>query len=273
MKSLEGKVSAITGAASGIGRMLGVNLAKEGCAVALADKDAKGLEYTAGLIDNKGIRVTTHVVDVAERDRVYKWADDVVEQHGKVDMVINNAGVGVSETIEDITYEDFEWIMNINLWGVIYGTKAFLPYLKQRPDAHIVNISSVFGIFTSPNAGAYCTTKYAVRGFTEALAQELKHTSVRVSCVHPGGIKTNIMRNTRFYKVADPTMDRENAIKAFDRFIAWTSADKAARIIISGIKKNKQRIMVGPDAYVYDWLKRLFPVGLQKLVGLGVKKA
>jgi len=272
MENLGGKVAAITGAASGIGRMLAVNLAKEGCSVAMADIDEDGLGQTAAMIDGSGIKVTTHVVDVADRDQVYKWADDVVSKHGRVDMIINNAGVGVAETIEDITYDDLEWIMNINLWGVIYGTKAFLPYLKQRSDAHIVNLSSLFGIFTVPNAGAYCTTKYAVRGFTETLAQELKHTSVRVSCVHPGGIKTNILKNTRFYKVADSSMDHERAIKNFDRSIAWTSPEKAASIIISGIKKNKSRIMVGPDAYIYDFLKRLFPVGFQWLIGLGVKR-
>ncbi|MBW1710960.1 MAG: SDR family oxidoreductase, partial [Deltaproteobacteria bacterium] len=204
MQNLKDKVAAVTGAASGIGRMLAVNLAKEGCEVAIADLDQAGLEETANMIDDKKIKVSTHLVDVANRDQVYQFADDVQTQHNRVDIIINNAGVGLSETLEDVKYEDFDWLLGINLWGVIYGSKAFLPYLKQRPEANIVNISSVHGLFTNRNVGPYCTSKFAVRGFTLALTQELKNTSVKVSCVHPGGIKTNIVRNTRFYKGSNP---------------------------------------------------------------------
>ncbi|MGD0820037.1 MAG: SDR family oxidoreductase [Desulfomonilia bacterium] len=267
MKELRDKVAAITGAASGIGRALAVNLVDEGCHVAISDVDEEGLKETADMIGNRNIRVTTHVVDVADRDRVKRYAEETVEKHSGVHLLINNAGVVVTETLEDIRYEDFEWLMGINLWGVVYGCKEFLPYLKQHKEAHIVNISSVNGIYTNPNNGPYCTAKFAVRGFTETLSQELSGTQIKVSCVHPGGIKTNIARNARFYKASDASLSRDEAVAIFDRFMAKTTADKAAKIIISGIKKDKQRIMVGPDAYVLDWLKRLFPVGFQRLAG------
>ena len=267
MKDLKGKVAAITGAASGIGRALALNLATEGCHVAIADVYEAGLEETADKVRSSGVRVTTHMVDVAKREHVKRYADEVVKAHGSVHLVINNAGVGILETLEDVSYEDFEWLIGINLWGVIYGCKEFLPYLKKQPSAHIVNISSVNGIFTNPNNGPYCTSKFAVRGFTETLAQELSDTNVTVSCVHPGGIQTNIASNFRFYKASDPSLGRDDAVAFFNRVIAVTTANKAAQIIIAGIKKDKLRIMVGTDAYVMDWLKRLLPVGFQRIVG------
>ena len=267
MKELRDKVAAITGAASGIGRALAMNLVDEGCHVAISDVDEEGLKETADMIGNRNIRVTTHIVDVADRDQVKRYAEETVEKHGGVHLLINNAGVVVTETLEDIRYEDFEWLMGINLWGVVYGCKEFLPYLKQHKEAHIVNISSVNGIFTNPNNGPYCTAKFAVRGFTETLFQELSGTQVKVSCVHPGGIKTGIARNARFYNASDASLSKDEAVAIFDHVMAKTTADKAAKIIISGIKKDKQRIMVGPDAYVLDWLKRLFPVGFQRLAG------
>lgn len=267
MKDLKDKVAVITGAASGIGRMLAVNLSGEGCHVAISDVNEAGLKETADMANNLGVRVTTHRVDVANLDQVKRYADEVLKAHRGVHLLINNAGVAVTETLEEITYEDFEWLMDINLWGVVYGCKTFLPILKQQREAHIVNISSVNGIYTNPNNGAYCTAKFAVRGFTETLDQELKDTPIRVTCVHPGGIKTNIARNARFYKTSDPSLGRDEAVAIFDMVMAKTTADKAAKIIIKGIKKDKPRIMVGPDAYVLDWLKRLFPVGFQKLMG------
>jgi NAD(P)-dependent dehydrogenase (short-subunit alcohol dehydrogenase family) len=269
MKNLKDKVAAITGAASGIGRALALNLADEGCHLAISDINEAGLQETADMVrkQSKNVRVTTHNVDTSDRKQVKLYAEDVMKAHGTVHIIINNAGVSIIETLEDLSYEDFEWLMGINLWGVVYGCKEFLPYLKKQDCAHIVNISSVNGIFTNPNNGPYCTAKFAVRGFTETLAQELADTKVKVSCVHPGGIKTNIINNARFYKVSDTSLAKEEAIAFFNRLIAKTKADKAAKIIISGIKKDKTRIMVGSDAYVLDWLKRLFPVGFQKLAG------
>lgn len=268
MKELKGRVAAITGAGSGIGQMLAKNLAEQGCHVAMGDIDKAGLKQTADMISNTGVKVTTHVLDVSDRYQVYRFAEETVQFHGGVNLLINNAGVAMSELLEDTGYEDFEWIMGINLWGVIYGCKAFLPHLKKEPEAHIVNISSVYGIMGFPFNGPYCTSKFAVRGFTETLCQELKDTSVRVSCVHPGGIRTNIARNARYYKSQIAFAAREDAAEFFDKFMARTSADKAARVIIAGILKDKHRIMVGPDAYVIDWLKRLMPVSFQKLASI-----
>lgn len=263
MKELNNKVAAITGAASGIGQMLAVNLAAKGCEVAISDIDVKGLGKTAKMVEKQNGKVSIHNVDVAQRDQVEEYAAEVLKQHGRVDMIINNAGVAVAQSVDDVSYEDFEWLFNINFWGVVYGVKAFLPYLKKQPEAHIVNISSVNGFITWPNHSPYCASKFAVKGFTETLWQELRKTNVRVSCVHPGGIKTNIARNTRFYKSPGNKMTHEQSVNAFDK-MAKTSADKAADQIISGMLKNKRRILVGADAYVLDGLTRLFPV---KFVG------
>ena len=269
---LTGQVAAITGAASGIGRYLAINLADEGCPVAIADVDQDGLQETARMIEDRPVKVTTHMVDVADREQVYQFAEDVVAQHGKANIIINNAGVSLATNLEEAAYEDFEWLLGINLWGVIYGSKAFLPYLKQQPEGRIVNISSVHGLFTNPGVGPYSTSKFAVRGFTQTLRQELKDTSVSVSCVHPGGIDTNIVLNARFPLSDNPEKDREEANKDFNKFIVRTTADKAARIIISGIKKKKKRILVGYDAHVFAFLERMFPNMWQTLMGKLMKE-
>lgn len=267
MKTFTNKVVAITGAASGIGQMLAVNLSVRGCEVAISDIDASGLQETAAMVETEKGKVSIHEVDVARQDSVEHYAADVVKQHGRVDMLINNAGVSLAQSVEDVTYSDFNWLMGINFWGVVYGVKAFLPYLKEQPESHIVNISSVNGFITWPNHAPYCASKFAVKGFTESLWQELRNTNIRVSCVYPGGIKTNIARNTRFYRSPGNKMNHEEAIKAFDK-IAGTSSDKAAQQIIAGILKNKQRILVGPDAYVLDILTRLLPVKFVKWMAI-----
>jgi NAD(P)-dependent dehydrogenase (short-subunit alcohol dehydrogenase family) len=258
MKDLKGKVAAITGAASGIGRMLTVNLAAEGCNVAIADIDGEGLKETAAMIEN-GVNVSMHVVDVSDREQVYRFAEDALRKHDGVDIVINNAGVALGDILENVSYEDFEWLMGINFWGVVYGTKAFLPYLRERPEGHIVNISSINGILTNPNNGPYCTAKFAVKGFTETLAQELKDSNITVSCVHPGGIKTNIARNTRFCGFLIPGMTKDIAVDIYEKELFKMEAGEAAKIIIAGIKKNERRILVGTDAKVIDLITRLFP--------------
>ncbi len=267
MKELSNKVAAITGAASGIGQMLAVNLAARGCEVALSDVDMDGLGKTAALVKKQNGKASIHKVDVADRSQVENYAADVVKQHGRVDMIINNAGVALAQSIEDVTYKDFQWIFGINFWGVVYGSKAFLPYLKKQPEGHIVNISSVNGFITWPNNGPYCASKFAVKGFTEGLWQEMRHTNIRVSCVHPGGIKTNIARNARFYRSPGSKMTHEQTINTFDK-IAGTSSDKAAQQIITGILKNKQRILIGPDAYILDVLTRQFPVKFVKWMAI-----
>lgn len=265
MKDLQGKTAVVTGAASGIGRGLAINLAREGCSLALADVNEMGLNETINLIESDDIQANAYRVDVSDRARVYRFADEVVDAFGKVDIVINNAGVQLKETLEDVTYEDLDWLLGINLYGIIYGSKAFLPYLRKQPAANLVNVSSVQGMFTNPYSGPYCTSKFAVRGFTLTLAQELRDTTVKVSCVYPGGVRTNIVRNERFHKVSRPEITREDEAAFFEKYIVWTSADRAARIIIKGIKKNKPRILVGPDAYFYDMITRLIPMTWQKI--------
>jgi short-subunit dehydrogenase len=258
MKILKNKTAAVTGAASGIGRMLAVNLANEGCNLALADINASGLQETAKLVGNR-VKVTTHIVDVSRREQVFQYADETAGRHGGVDLIINNAGVGVGDFLETIPLEDFEWLMGINFWGVVYGTMAFLPHLRKRPEGHIVNISSINGIIPNPNNGPYCAAKFAVKGYTETLAQEMHGTSIHVSCVHPGGIKTNIARNSRLNR-AMFDLTREKGAKLYEEVVFRTTADDAAKIIISGIRRNKRRILVGADAKALDLLTRFFPV-------------
>jgi short-subunit dehydrogenase len=266
MKNLSNKVAAVTGAASGIGRALATNLAARGCHLALSDVNEQGLKETAGLISDKNVKVTTNVVDVANRDQVHQYADEVVKEHGKINIVINNAGVAVADSIEDVSYDDFEWIVGINFWGVVHGTKAFLPYIKKETEGHIVNISSINGIVPNPLNGPYCATKFAVKGFTETLKQELHGTGIGVTVVHPGGIKTDIVRNARFRKHVRPEMTKEKMATVYDDKLFKTTADQAALAIIAAIQNNKQRILIGGDAKLMDWVTRLFPVSATKFV-------
>ena len=260
MKTVTDRVAAVTGAASGIGRALATNLAAKGCHLAISDVNEKGLEETASLVADKNVKVTTHIVDVANREQVYRYAEDVVKQHGRANIIINNAGVGVGDSIEEVSYEDFEWVVGINFWGVVYGTKAFLPYLKKEPEGHVVNISSINGIVPNPLNGPYCSTKFAVKGFTETLSQEMRGTSVGVTVVHPGGIATDIVRNARLRKHLNPNKTPDEMATDFDEKVVRNTADFAARTIISGIEKNKQRVLIGGDAKLMDRMTRLFPV-------------
>ena len=260
MRILKDKVAFITGAGSGIGRALATCLAAEGCEIALNDVAESHLEDTARIVRPIAPKVTVHPCDISDRDSVYCCVREVIDAHGRIDIVINNAAVALVETIEDVTYEDFEWLMRINFWGVVYCTKAFLPYLKQRPEAHIVNVSSIDAILTTPNNGPYCAAKSAVKAFTDTLLQELHDTDVRVSCVLPGGVKTHIHRNARFFKQACSCVNREESIEWFES-AAMTSPARAARAIVDGIKKNKTRILIGRDARFIDLMTRLVPGG------------
>jgi NAD(P)-dependent dehydrogenase (short-subunit alcohol dehydrogenase family) len=250
MTQLANKVVAVTGAASGIGRALARLLADKGAHVALADVNASGLAETASLLDRARGKVTTHVVDVRSRDAVYAYAADVAEQHGGADVVINNAGLTVRATIEDVTYEDFELVIGVNMWGVIYGCKAFLPLLRARGAGHIVNISSINAMVPFSQNGPYNISKYAVLGLSETLMQELQGEPIRVTCVHPGGIRTNIVRNARGHSASDAAM--------FDK-IARTSAEVAAATIVSGVEKNREQVFIGLDAKALAMAKRLVP--------------
>jgi NAD(P)-dependent dehydrogenase (short-subunit alcohol dehydrogenase family) len=267
MKDFKNKVAAITGAGSGMGRELAVQLAARGCHVAISDVNEKGLAETAALCSKHSAKVTSQRVDVAQRDQVYGWADQVVKDHGKANLIFNNAGVALGATVEGMKYEDFEWLFNINFWGVVYGTKAFLPHLKAAGDGHVINTSSVFGLAGIPSQSAYNAAKFAVRGFTDALRQELDMMNCGVSAtvVHPGGIKTNIARAARQDEsIKALGMPVEGSAEKFEKnFI--TTAESAARTIIRAVEKNKRRVMVGPDAYIFDWMVRLFPALYQKL--------
>ncbi len=258
MWDLKGKVAVITGAASGIGQETAILLAKKGCHVAISDRDMEGLAQTASMAKAAGARVTSAKLDVADKKAFYQYAEKVMEDHGSVQIVVNNAGVALTASIDEMDYEDFEWLFNINFWGMVYGTKAFLPHLKKNKAAHVVNISSVFGICAIPTQGAYNCSKFAIRGFTEALGQELAGSGVTASSVHPGGIKTNIARKPRFKSEAVPLKTQSEAADAFEK-VARTTAAQAARTIVNGIQKRKRRVLVGPDAYVFDISQRLFP--------------
>jgi short-subunit dehydrogenase len=267
MRDFNGRVAAITGAGSGIGRALASTLARQGAHIALSDLDDTGLAETVAECESFGVKITSQHVDVADRNAVYAWADSVVADHEKVNLIINNAGVALGATVESMSYEDFEWLMNTNFWGVVYGTKAFLPYLKLSGEGHVVNLSSVFGLISVPSQSAYNAAKFAVRGFTDTLRMELdiEDTNVSVTTVHPGGIKTNIARNARLDpSIADVAGNAENIAEDFERAFI-TSAEKAAEQILTAVRRDRRRALIGPDAKAIDLVSRL-PAGLYQSI-------
>jgi len=250
-------VAVVTGAGSGIGRALARQLAVAGSALALADIDEAGLQQTAASLSERGIQLTTHVVDVSDESAMRAFAQDVAAKHASVTLLINNAGVALHGRFEETSLDDLRWLMGINFWGVVYGVKYFLPQLKKEPRAHIVNISSVFGIVAPSGQCAYSASKFAVRGFTEALRHELEGTSVFVSCVHPGGIRTPIARRARL-GANTPPASRDEAVARFDR-LTPTMPDEAAARILQGVERLQPRILIGRDARKIDVLQRLRP--------------
>ena len=275
MKSFRNKVAAITGAASGMGRELALALAGEGCALALSDVNEAGLKNTAERAGALGVKVTTRKLDVADRAAVLAWADEVVRDHGRVNLLFNNAGVALSAPVETVRIEDFEWLMGINFWGVVHGTQAFLPHLKASGEGHIVNTSSLFGILSMPTQGTYNASKFAVRGFTEALRieLELEGACVSATCVHPGGIATNIANAGRVdpstLKLTGLTIEAQK--KRANQMIQTTTAASAARQILAAVRRNARRVLVGPDAKFFDALVRLMGARYQALVVRGAK--
>jgi NAD(P)-dependent dehydrogenase (short-subunit alcohol dehydrogenase family) len=280
MKSFAGKVAAITGAGSGIGRSLAIALARRGCALALSDIDEAGLAETVRLAENttrgaSNVLVTSRRVDVTDRDAVRAWARSVAEEHGSCNLIFNNAGISYAATAEGATPQEFQHVIDIDFWGVVHGTQAFLPYLKASGDGHVVNVSSLFGLIGFPGQSAYCSAKFAVRGYTDVLRVELEMMGVPVSatCVHPGGIKTNIARASGFH----PSMSDlgiTNADKARRRFerLFRTSPDDAAEIILRGVRKNARRVLIGREAHVLDLLQRLIPSHYQSVVSFVGKR-
>jgi len=273
MKDFKNKVAAITGAGSGMGRSLAVLLASRGCHVALSDINETGLAETVKLLNGTGVKVTSQKLDVSDKDAVFAWADQVARDHGKVNLIFNNAGVALGSAVDGGSYEDLEWIMNINFWGVVHGTKAFLPYLKDSGEGHVINTSSVFGLMGVPSQSAYNASKFAVRGFTEALRQELEMAKVNVSAtsVHPGGIKTNIAKAARMDTSVNKLGLSTNSTEKFEKLFS-TTADEAAAVIIKGVEKNARRVLIGKDAVAIDLMVRLFPSAYQKLVAMSSKR-
>ncbi len=277
MKDFRNKVAAITGAASGMGRTLALELARRGCHLSLSDVNDKGLAETATLAGQFGVRITTAKVNVADRDAVWAWAEQTTRDHGKVNLVFNNAGVALGAFCESVSLKDFEWIMGINFWGVVHGTQAFLPHLKQAGEGHIVNTSSLFGLLATPTQGTYNASKFAVRGFTEALRQELDmaRCGVSATCVHPGGIRTNIARDAKM----DASIDKATGGKAdvarakFDKLLNTTSAESAALQILRAVERNDRRVLVGMDARFLDKLVRLLGSAYQPLTTFFAKKS
>jgi NAD(P)-dependent dehydrogenase (short-subunit alcohol dehydrogenase family) len=254
MKNFENKVVVITGVGSGIGRALALEFHKLGAKLALNDFNESSLLETVEMVGGRAA-VFYQSFDVSNKVAFYQFADKVIAHYGQVDIVINNAGVAISKlTAAEATIEDYEWIFGINLWGMMYGSLAFLPHLRKQKESSLVNLSSVFGIHGVPYQAAYCTTKFGIRGFSESMALEerINQTGVTVTSVHPGGIKTNIARNSR-YASKDKTM-----IEKFEKSFI-TSPEKAAKEIINAIKCKKQCVLVGPDAKLLYFLNRLSP--------------
>ena len=277
MKTFTDKVAAVTGAGSGIGRSLALELARRGAHLALSDIDEASVAATAVACRALGVRVTSQRLDVADRDAVFAWARATADAHGKINLVFNNAGVALSVPVATARHEDFEWLMDINFWGVVHGTQAFLPYLTASGDGHIVNTSSLFGIIAMPTQSAYNASKFAVRGFTEALRMELDlgDSGVSCTCVHPGGVATNIVKASRIddSMAAFTGIDVQTHRRRANKLIDTTSPDAAARQILAGVERNARRVLVGPDARRLDKLARLLGSRYQAVIGWFYRRA
>ena len=272
MKNFSDKVALITGAGSGIGRSLAIELATSGCSLALVDWNKDSLEETKQMVRKKNISVSTHPFDISDKEKIAVLPQEVLEFHKQIDIVINNAGVSVVGTVEEVDDSDWNWGLDILLNSVIQMTTVFLPHLKQRPEAAIVNVSSIFGLFSVPRQSIYNVGKFGVKAFTESLSLELKvsNSSVDAYCVFPGHIGTNIYNSSRFKSFEPETFfgkapTKEEAVVAFKND-APTSPEKAAKVILKNIKKKNNRILIGFDAHFYDITSRLFPNHFLKII-------
>jgi NAD(P)-dependent dehydrogenase (short-subunit alcohol dehydrogenase family) len=268
IEKFHGRTAVITGAGSGIGRALALELARVGACLALSDVNKEGLDHTVERCRTRGADARGYVLDVSDRDAVFAHADEVVRDFGGVALVINNAGVAMSGRVQDTSYDDFRWLMDIDFYGVLHGTQAFLPHLIASGDGYLVNISSVFGLIAVPKQAPYNAAKFAVRGLTEAVRLEMavENKPVTVSCVHPGGIRTNIARSAR-----SAPEHKDELSATFDK-IAFTSPDRAARVILKGAVKGKPRILVGADAYGIGLMARALGGRYLPLVASATKR-
>jgi short-subunit dehydrogenase len=262
--ALAGSVAVITGAAGGIGRSLALNLARRGCALALVDRDETGLTATAEVARQLGPVVSEHVMDLANTAAIASLPAAVLLQHRRVNLLVNNAGVALMGDFVQTSSADFDWLFAINFTAAVHATRAFLPHLLQQPASQIVNLSSIFGIVAPPGQSAYAAAKFAIRGFSEALAHELEATSVGVTVVHPGGVATNIARNAKVSAEIEPN-DARKALNRFSRSLV-TMPDAAAARIVQGILRRETRILIGRDARILDMVQRLAPVGYYALL-------
>ena len=261
-------VIVITGAASGIGRATAMRLANERIGgLALSDVNENALNETARMLENSGVKLSTHVVNVADKLAVEAFAAEVIVRHGRVTHLLNNAGVSLFGDFEEISDEDFEWLMSINFWGVVNGTRAFLPILRQQKAAQILNVSSVFGFVGIPGNAAYCASKFAVRGFTESLRHELAGTNITVSTIHPGGIKTNIANFGRLGTNANQA-EKSATTAAFNNEMTRSTPEQAAETIVRGMKSRSPRILIGTDARLISLIYRIFPQNYLKIIDL-----
>src|SRR5215831_8667494 len=275
MTQISGAACLVTGAASGIGRALARELVTRGCDVAIADRDMAGLKTLAGELEVVAQRkVSVHAVDVADRGLMEALAEEVVSMHPSLNILINNAGVALLGQFHEVELADMEWLMNTNFWGVVYGTRFLLPHLSRQREAHIVNLSSIFGIIAPPGQAAYSAAKFAVRGFSEALRHELEmaHSPVRLSVVHPGGVNTSIARNSRVGTLVSDNHERTEMIERFEK-LAETTPQAAARRIVIGIERNEPRIVIGTDARRADFVQRLLPASYWKVIARSLEKA
>lgn len=263
MRRFKNRVAVVTGAASGIGRATAVELARRGCDLAITDINEKGLKETARLVEAQGRKATTYVVDVANKKEMEALPGKVVTDHGHVHIIVNNAGVSVTAPFENHSLEDFEWIVGINFWGVVYGCKFFLPYLKKEDEAHIVNISSVFGIIGLPTQSSYAATKFAVRGFSESLRSELAPYNIGVTSIHPGAINTNIVKSSRMVDAQESGL-KEKAVKFFEK--RGMPPEDAAKEIVKGIEQNSQRVLITRESQMIDFFKRIAPTATNALM-------
>ena len=263
MDGFAGKVAAVTGAGSGIGQALALELGRSGASLAISDVDLEGLAHTEEQLTAIGAPVRSDRLDVTEREAFQVYADHINEHFGKVNQIYNNAGIAYTGDVDITAFKDIERVMDVDFWGVVNGTKAFLPHLVASGDGHVINISSLFGLLSVPGQAAYNSAKFAVRGFTEALRQEmvLNREPVKVTSIHPGGIKTAIARNG----LTAEGVNAEAQSTFFDKRLASTTPRRAAEIILDGVRKNKPRVLVGQDAVVLDLIVRVTGSHYQRL--------